>query len=382
LSIPGIVTHFAVLKDPRVDRTKKHRLVDIIAIAFCATICGAEGWEEMEQFGLAKEDWLRENLGLELAHGIPSDDTFRRLFARLDPEAFGECFVNWVRSFHRKCDGEVIALDGKTLRHSFDTATGRRAVHLVNAWATESGLALGQVKVDGKSNEITALPRLLRLLDIAGCIVTADAMGCQKATARQVIEQGGDYALALKANQESLHEDVRLFFENARANNFFGKDAQRRITHRYYETVEKDHGRIETRRYWMVEGKQIEWLPQKDDWKGLASLCAVESERRIGEKVSRETRYFISSVSGSVKWLANAVRAHWGIENSLHRVLDVAFGEDDSDIRKDHAAENYGTLRKAAVNLLKQDKIAKSGIKARSKKAAWDDSYLLKILAG
>ena len=386
MSTVPLASHFSILKDPRIDRTKQHSLLDILVIAFCAVLCGAEGWEDMEEFGLAKEEWLKERLGLQLANGIPTDDTFRRLFARLDPEQFGQCFLSFSQSLHTYTKGEVIALDGKAVRHSFDVATGQSAIHLVNAWATESGLALGHVKVDSKSNEITAIPALLKLFDISGCIITIDAMGCQKAIAKQIVDKKADYVLALKGNQSTLHEEVKSFFEDARAHDFYQKDEERRIAHGYYETMEKDHGRIETRRCWMVSTASLDWLWQKEEWAGLSSIGAVESERRIGEKVTRETRYFVSSLEGSVKMqgsvkkFARAVRAHWGIENRLHWALDVAFGEDNCGIWQDHAPENLASLRKIALNLLRQDKKNKRGLKARSKKASWDNDYLLRIL--
>lgn len=387
MTLPPLLPHFCVLKDPRIERTKKHSLVDILTIAFCSVLCGAEGWEDMEAFGLAKEAWLQARLGLLLENGIPSEDTFRRLFARLDPEAFSRCFVAWVQTFRTLTKGELIAIDGKALRHSFDTATGQAAIHLVSAWASESGLSLGHVKVEDKSSEITAIPALLKLLDITGCVITTDAMGCQKTIARQIKEQKGDWLFSLKGNQRSLHQDVKTFFEDARANDFFPNNPDQRIAYRYQETTEKDHGRIETRRCFMVEGIEIAWLSQKDDWCGLQSIGAVECERRVlhpsGErsqdKVTCETRYFISSLSGSVKRFAHAVRAHWGIENRLHWVLDVAFDEDGCPIAIDHGPENYATLRKTALILLKQDRVTKAGIKAKSKKAGWDDNYLLKI---
>jgi len=380
MSLVPLVSHFTILQDPRVDRTKQHALLDIVVIAFCAVLCGAEGWEDMEDFGKAKQEWLQERLGLQLENGIPGDDTFRRLFARLDPEQFGRCFLSFAQSLHTHTKGEVIALDGKAVRHSFDAATGQAALHLVSAWATESGLALGQVKVDTKSNEITAIPALLKLLDISGCVITIDAMGCQKVIAKQIMDKKADYVLSLKGNQSTLHEDVKLFFEDARAHEFYQKDQERQITHGYSETVEKDHGRIETRRCWLVQGAALDWLWQKEEWAGLSSIGAVESERRIGEKVTRETRYFISSLRGSVKKFARAVRAHWGIENRLHWALDVAMGEDECGIWQDHAPENLATLRKIALNLLRQEKRNKRGLKAKSKRAAWDNDYLLQIL--
>lgn len=379
-SLAPLASHFSILKDPRLDRTKRHALLDIVVIAFCAVLCGAEGWEDMENFGLAKRQWLQQRLELGLTHGVPSDDTFRRLFARLDPEQFGRCFLSFAQSLHTYTKGEVIALDGKAVRHSFDVATGQAAMHLVSAWATDSGLSLGQVRVDGKSNEITAIPALLKLLDIAGCVITIDAMGCQKAIARQIVAQKADYVLALKGNQTQLHADVKLFFEEARQQDFYCKDERRRIAYRYQETMEKDHGRMETRRCWVVSGAHLDWLTQKSEWAGLSSIGAVECERRVGEKITAETRYFISSLGGDVRRFAQAVRAHWGIENRLHWVLDVAFGEDDCGIWQDHAPENLATLRRMALNLLRQDTTTKRGLKAKAKIAGWDSDYLLKRL--
>jgi len=368
------VAHFSILPDPRVDRSKKHRLIDILFIAVCTIICGGETFTDMELFGEAKQEWLRTLL--ELPHGIPSHDTFGRVFSLLDPQAFGECFLRWSGALHEATKGEVIALDGKTLRHSFDAATGQSALHLVSAWASENGLTLGQLKVDGKSNEITALPALLKLLDVKGCVVTMDAMGCQKELASQIVQQGGDYVLCLKGNQGSLHEETRYFFEEAKKMTF------QEVPHHYHETVEKDHGRIEIRRCWMVEEVAIQWLERKDQWPGLASIAAVEAERRIGKKTTKETRYFISSLRGSVKQLAEAARKHWGIENSLYWVLDVTMNEDNSRIRKDHAPENMALLRRLALNLIKKTKPRKASVRGSIKKAGWDNSFLEAILVG
>ena len=364
--------HFSILPDPRMERTKKHRLLDIIFIAICTVICGGEDFTDMELFGKAKEEWLRTVL--ELPHGIPSHDTFGRVFALLDPTAFGECFISFAAALHEVTKGEVIALDGKTVRHSFDTATGKKAVHLVSAWASEHGLALGQLKVDGKSNEITALPALLKLLDVKGCVVTMDAMGCQKDLAKQIIEQKGDYVLCLKGNQSSLHEEAQYFFEEAKKLDWHD------VPYRYQETVEKDHGRIEVRRCWMVEEVAIEWLERQDQWPGLASLAAIESERRLGKKVTKETRYFISSLTGNVQHLAEAARKHWGIENSLHWVLDVTLNEDRSRIRKEHAPENLALVRRLALNLIKKAKPPKASVRGSIKRAGWDTSFLQEIL--
>ena len=386
MPIPEFRRHFEALEDPRVERTKAHALIDIVMIAVCACICGAEGWEDMEDFGLEKEAWLREHLGLELANGIPSDDTFRRLFGRLDPVVFARCLGGWVASFRTApvADGdpEVIAMDGKTARHSYDVATGQECMHLVTAWATENGLALGQAKVDEKSNEITALPGLLKLLDIAGCIVTTDAMGCQKSVAEQVVAQRGDYVLAVKGNHPSLHEDLKVVFAYVRKNEGYRKDPARRGCFDYHDSIDKDHGRIEIRRCWTAQGREIEWLWGKGEWTGLRSVCMVESERRIGDKVSIETRYFLSSLEGDAAKVARAVRLHWGIENGLHHVLDVSMGEDACGIWKDHGPENLATLRRFAVSLLRQERTSKRGVKARMKRSGWSNGYLEKVILG
>lgn len=365
--------YFSVLPDPRIDRTKKHLLIDILFISVCTLICGGEGFTDMEAFGEAKEEWLRKYL--ELPYGIPSHDTFRRLFAMLDPQAFGECFTKWSQALHEATNGEVIALDGKAVRHSFDTFSGQPALHMVSAWASENGLALGQVRVDDKSNEITAIPRLLELIDVKGRIVTTDAMGCQRDVAKRIIDKKGDYVFCLKGNQESLHDDVKFFFEECRQANY--KD----VEHRYFETVEKDHGRIEIRRCWVVEDDAIQWLERGDQWPGLKSIAAIESERKIRGKSTVETRYFISSLAGSAQKVANAAREHWAIENSLHYVLDVTFNEDKSRIRKDNAPENLVVLRRIALNMVKKEQThKKASVRRKVKTAGWDNSYLERIL--
>jgi predicted transposase YbfD/YdcC len=371
---PDFIAHFSALPDPRVERTKKHRLIDILFIAVCTIICGGEGFTDMQEFGEAKEPWLRKFL--ELPEGIPSHDTFGRVFSLLDPEAFVACFVSWTAALHTATQGEVLALDGKTLRHSFDAASGQGAVHMVSAWASAAGLTLGQVKVAGKSNEITALPALLAMLDLRGQIVTMDAMGCQTELVSQIVAQEGDYVLCLKGNQERLHDEVAYFFSEAQAM------AWANVPHRYHETVEKDHGRIETRRCWMAEEVAIEWLARQEQWPGLASIAAIEAQRRIGERVTRETRYVISSLRGDAKTLAAAVRKHWGIENSLHWVLDVTMNEDQSRIRTDHAPENMALLRRIALNLVRTAKPPKASVRGSIKKAGWDNTFLEQVLIG
>ena len=364
--------HFSVLDDPRIDRSKTHLLPEILFIAICTIASGGDGFTDMEMFGRAKEDWLRKYL--KLPGGIPSHDTFGRVLSAIDPMAFAECFVDWTSALHSATKGEVIALDGKTIRHSFDAATGKKALHMVSAWASENGLALGQVKVDSKSNEIKAIPKLLEMIDISGHIITTDAMGCQREIAGIITEKKGDYVFCLKGNQESLHEEVKYFFDEAKAADF--ED----VEHSYFESVEKDHGRIEIRRAWVVEDDAIRWLEKEDQWPGLKSIAAIESERRIGGKTTVETRYFISSIAGGAAKLVSAARKHWGIENSLHYVLDVTFNEDASRIRKDHAPENLATLRKIVINLIKRQKNTKASIRSRLRKAAWDNSYLETLL--
>lgn len=365
-------THFGGMPDPRMERTRKHQLIDILFIAVCTIICGGESFTDMEEFGEAKQEWLGKYL--ELPHGIPSHDTFGRVFSLLDPQAFGDCFMGWAAALHEATKGEVIALDGKSLRHSFDTAAGQSALHLVSAWATENGIALGQMKVDGRSNEITALPELLKLLDVKGCVVTIDAMGCQKELAKQVIEQGGDYVFCLKGNQSNLHEEVQYFFKEAKEMKW------QDVPYEYDKSLEKDHGRIELRRCWTVEDVAIEWLAREDQWPGLASIAAIEAQRRIGRKKTKETRYFISSLKGGAKQLMQAARKHWGIENSLFWVLDVTMNEDQSRIRKDHAPENMALLRRLVLNLIRKAKPAKKSVRGSIKRAGWDNSFLEAVL--
>jgi predicted transposase YbfD/YdcC len=373
MCVSPFVEHFGSLPDPRVDRTKLHPLLDILVIAVCAVIAGAEGWEDIAEFGRLKERFFRERLGLELPHGIPSPDTFRRVLARVDPDAFGRAFLAWTQTLRVQTKGEILALDGKTLRHSFDTAAGQAAIHLVSAWAAQNRLVLAQVKVDDKSNEITAFPALLALLDLRECTVTIDAMGCQKEIARQIIAQGGDYVLALKGNQGQLFEAVREFFADATPQGFAG------IRARHHETTEKDHGRIEKRSYWLVE--KIDWLEGQEEWAGLRSIGMAESMRRIGEKVETEQRYFLCSSGGSARQFGRAVRHHWGIENGEHHVLDVSFDEDACRIRRENGAENFATLRHIALNLVRREPTATRGVKARLKRAGWDEEYLLRVLA-
>lgn len=368
-----IRAHFGALEDPRIERNKKHTLIDIVMIVFAGVICGSEGWEDIEEWGETHEEWYRSFL--ELPNGIPSHDTLRRVFARLDPITLQACIISWINSVRRKVGGEVIAIDGKTIRGSSDESAGQAALHSVAAWATESRLVLGQVKTQDKSNEIIAIPQLLELVDIKGCIVTIDAIGCQTKIAESIISKKGDYVLGLKSNQASLHENVQGFFETELANNF------QDVHHEQSRSVEKDHGRFEIRECFQTD--DLSWLEDRQRWKGLTSVIMIRSTREAKGKTSVENRYYISSLPLDAERAARAVRTHWSIENTLHYVLDVTFNEDRSRIRKDHAPENLAIVRRTVLGILKNETTyPEKSMRRKQKRAGWLPAYLSHLLLG
>lgn len=368
----ALLEHFGDLVDPRSDRHKEHKLIDILVIAICAILCGANDWVAVETFGQAKREWFTRFL--DLAHGIPSHDTFGRVFAVLSPQALQACFLRWIQAVAQVTEGQVVAIDGKTLRRSYDRRSAKAAIHMVSAWATHNRVVLGQLKTEEKSNEITAIPELLKVLDVTGCIVTIDAMGCQKAIAEQIVEHEAEYVLALKQNHGTLYEGVVQQFEAAR------HTTSEASTLQTYETEDQRHGRVEIRRHWTLEVPLD--LGQKDAWAQLRCLGMVESERHLKGEVTIEQRYYLASIPNDVKLFAHAVRAHWGIENCVHWVLDVAFREDESRVRLGHAPENLAVLRHIALNLLRQDTHTKLGIHNKRLKAGWDDAYLANLVFG
>jgi predicted transposase YbfD/YdcC len=365
--------HFASLPDPRVVGRSDHKLLDIIAIAVLATICGAEGWDDFEDFGECKQTWLKTFL--DLPAGIPSADTFRRVLSALDPEAFTACFVAWMQALVGLTDGKLVAIDGKTARRSFDRAAERSPLHMVSAWIHQNSLTLGQVATDPDSNEITAIPKLLGMLNLRGATVTIDAMGTQKEIAQAIVAKGADYLLALKANQTKLYEQVAQVFSET-GTGFFSL-----VKHTVHETVEEGHGRRELRRVWTTT--DLSRIDEASKWAGLRSITMIERERQVGPdgEIASERHYFISSRKRTpARTMASLIRAHWSIENQCHWVLDVAFREDESRIRV--GQQNVGLIRKVALNMLKQEKTSKRGIAARRKKAGWDNEYLFRVLSG
>jgi predicted transposase YbfD/YdcC len=368
----SFVHHFVELTDPRLRRRRRHQLLDIIALTICGVICGCKTWGEIAVYGRKKSDWLQTFL--ELPNGIPSKDTFRRVFARIKPAAFQSCFRRWMETLAATLGVKQIAIDGKTLRRSHDRGSGKAALHLVSAWATANHLTLGQVAVRDKSNEITAIPQLLELLDLSGAIVTIDAMGCQKEIARQIREGGGHYVLAVKNNQERLMADVQACFATEL------EKADNDSNYTYHKTLERSHGRIESRQYFTID--KPSGIRDEALWKDLRTISMVVSERQVvGEAATSEIRYYIGSKVGKAKEYARYIRGHWGIENSLHWVLDMVFDEDRSRVRKDHGQENLALLRRLAVSVLKNAESCQGSIRSKQLQAMLDDKVLEGMLS-
>ena len=365
----NLIDYFEIIPDPRVNRTLEHPLPNVLFIALCAVLCGAEHWTHIEEYGKANKKWLRQIL--HMPNGIPSHDTFGRVFALLDPDALEQALSAFVRDFAGESAGKHIAMDGKTLRRSFDRAAEKNAIHMVTAWVHENHASFGQIKVNEKSNEITAIPQLLNLLDLKSSTVTIDAMGCQTAIAQKIVDGDADYILALKGNQGTLHEEVAEFFDDALVRGF-EVDLER------YHDIDKGHGRIEERTLWL--SREVDWLRDAGKWAGLTTIIAVQTKRTVDGNTSTERRHFIASGNKSAKDTAQLIRQHWSIENELHWTLDVVFGEDLCRIRKGNAAENMSRIRRIALSILKKDKKARVGIQGRRLKAAWDHKYLVKLL--
>ena len=372
--LEAIEEHFSKVNDPCIHRRKEHKLIDIIVIGICAVICGAEGWTDIENFGNSKLPWLKSIL--ELPNGIPSHDTFGRVFSMLDAQQFQLAFYEWVLAVNEIVQGQIINIDGKRLAGSEDKFLGKRAIYMVSAWAEENEIVLGQRKVEEKSNEITAIPELLKLLAISGCIVTIDAIGTQTQIAKTIMEAQADYVLSVKENQGHLFEDISVLFAVDQAHDFKYASLAR------HQEVNKGHGRIETRACWSTsDPAYLNLIRDRENWVGLRSIAMVVSTRRVADKQTQKTRYYISSLPSDPERLLHVVRRHWAIENELHWVLDVAMNEDHSRVRKDQAPENLAVLRHIALNLLKQEKTAKGGIHAKQLQAAWKEDYLLKVLS-
>ena len=364
----SIIEHFSELNDSRLDRNKKHELIDVLVLSVCAVISGAKGWKDIVEFGEDKLEWLRQFVPLK--NGIPVDDTVARIISGLSVKGFQQCFQSWVQSISRVTEGEIISIDGKTHRRSHDKKAELKPLHMVSVWATENNLILGQVKTDEKSNEITAIPELLKLLELKGCIVTIDAMGCQEDIVQDIVDGGGDYAIAVKANQGNLHDSMIDFFETAERHDY------QNVPYQFQETIDKAHGRIEVRHYWISDC--LDSIHNTQKWKNISAVGMVESERHEKGKVSTERRYYILSFYDIFLFM-KAVRSHWGIENKVHWILDVTFREDDSRIRRGNGAHNIGVIRHMALNLLKKE-TSKRSIAGKQFRAAFNDNYRAKVL--
>jgi len=371
----SIVEHFRTLEDPRIERTKKHLLLDILVIALCTLLTGGEGFQDMELFGKSKRAWLQTFLALP--HGIPSHDTFGRVFARLHPQRFQECFLSWTQAVAQLTQGALISLDGKTVKASFDRATASSPLHMLSAWCSDNGgLVIGQTKTDSQSNEITAIPGLLHLLAIKGCIVTIDAMGCQTAIARQIRDQGGDYLLTLKGNHKKAYTAVKQHFHQHIEHHLDWRTAEN-----FFDAFDDSHGRTVRRRVWTIT--DLTALPELAKWPGLQSVIAVETIRMAYQHapVTSDYRFYISSLGRSADAFVTMIRQHWDIENQLHWSLDVTFNEDCCRIRKGHAPENVAAVRHIALNLLRQECTHHISLRQKRLLCSLDEHYLLTVLS-
>ena len=366
----SIHKYFQSITDPRVKNRSTHLFMEILVIALLATLAGAESFNDIELFAKSKQAWLCTFLALP--GGIPSHDTFNRFFSLILPEEFSKCFIAWTQAMAQKIEG-VVAIDGKTLRGSFDSASQTSALHMVSAWSSENDLVLGQIRTAAKSNEITAIPQLIAMLDLEDTIVTIDAMGCQKDIAKDILNAGADYVLALKGNQGNTLEIANSIFDWEEQNDFRG------VFCTQYETMDKDHGRIETRKAYSID---VTGMEEFKEWQALESITKVVSTREIiGRGTTEETRYYLSSLPADAEKIGAAVRSHWGIENSLHWILDVNFREDHARNRKDHSAENMAILRHMAVNLIKKERSSKTSFRGKRLKASWSNDYLIGLLS-
>lgn len=372
-AIATLGKHFAEVEDPRTEYLVEHELIEMIIVAVCAVICGAENWVDVAYWGVEKMEWLREK-GLKLEEGVASHDTFRRVFLRIDPEQFQAGFRGWINAVFSATKGQVIAIDGKQMRGSRGKKLGKKAICMVSAWATKNRIVLGQRKAEEKSNEITAIPELLKLLDIKGCLVTIDAAGCQTENARLIVEKEGEYLLAVKGNQGNLHNDIQFLFARAHKSDFKGIDSDET------RTVSKGHGRIEVRECWIIDDEQeLEYIRDKQAWEGLKTIVMIRSHRTENDKTTTKDRYYITNKVSDAASILEAKRSHWLVENDLHWSLDVAFNEDKHQL-KGNGAANMAVVRHAALSLLKQERTARCGIKGKRLKAAWSTDYLERVL--
>lgn len=367
----SLITHLLILPDPRIDRTKRYPLIEIIFLVVAATISGCEGWKQIKDFGDVKLLWLRKFLPYK--DGIPVDDTIARVMRRLNTKIFQETFSKWMQAISLQTEGDIIAIDGKTLRRSHDKRNDKAAIHMVSAWSSANGVVLGQEKTAEKSNEITAIPELLNTLALKGCIVSIDAMGCQTVIASKIIQSEADYILALKKNQGLSYDDVATFFDEAFSTNF------QNILHDYYEESNKGHGRQEHRQCWTIDVALYDF-PNLSKWKNLKTISATVNTRQIGDKIEQDTKFYISSLAPCAKKILTAARKHWGIENSLHWVLDMTFREDESRIRAESSPENLAIIRHIALNIVKLDTSLKASVKRKLLRSSLDDEYRYTVM--